>query len=271
VALALALGCARVAHAQVGVGFPVTTMPSPTAPSPTPTPVAPPAPVDATPSEAVASPPAVAPAAVPNELAVANAETDKALQQLKPERKFGDEGEVVISGQLAASLGFLSYDHGPASSKYASVEPAFDFFVRRNVLLGASTFIRYSSGTSGIGLASSSVAYGVQARFGGNLPIGKLCSFRPVGALGVWSQHTSFEQAQDGFATSVGGTAVRVGPSVTETVLVVSVFAPFLVHPAPHLFLGLGPEAYKDIAHAVGNSSNNRTFIGISSTVGGWF
>ena len=71
--------------------------------------------------------------------------------------------------------------------------------------------------------------------------------------------------------TALGGTPVRVGPSVTETVLVVSVFAPILVHPAPHLFLGLGPEAYNDISHAVGNSTNNRTFVGISSTVGGWF
>ena len=58
---------------------------------------------------------------------------------------------------------------------------------------------------------------------------------------------------------------------ITETVVVFELFMPILIHPARHFFLGLGPDFYADLSHTIGNSSNNRTFIGITSTVGGWF
>jgi hypothetical protein len=47
--------------------------------------------------------------------------------------------------------------------------------------------------------------------------------------------------------------------------------APFLFHVAPHFFVGIGPDAYVDVLHSVDNAHNLRRFVGVSSTVGGWF
>jgi hypothetical protein len=66
------------------------------------------------------------------------------------------------------------------------------------------------------------------------------------------------------------GVPVAVEPA-TQTVFVVELFAPFLVHLAQHFFLGFGPDFYADLHNSFDGTSNRRTFIGASSTVGGWW
>jgi hypothetical protein len=46
---------------------------------------------------------------------------------------------------------------------------------------------------------------------------------------------------------------------------------PFLFHLAQHFFVGIGPNAYVDVLHTVESRSNRRRFVGVLSTVGGWF
>jgi len=92
-----------------------------------------------------------------------------------------------------------------------------------------------------------------------------------VFAVTVATQATvSFEAPNSGFSTSVGGTAVQSSADVHETFVDIDVFAPILIHPAAHFFLGLGPEMFRDISHSVDSVSNKRTFYGVSSVVGGW-
>jgi hypothetical protein len=186
------------------------------------------------------------------------------------EPKFGDAGEFVISGLMSASVGHLGYSSSDASTTSASFQPAFDYFVQPNFSLGASLFINYSDATSAIGIESKTVSYGAYGRLGANAPLGDSISFRPIASLGVWSLHSTLESQFDG-VTSFGGTAVPAAGEVTETAVVLEFFAPLLVHPARHFFLGLGPDIYTDLTHTVGDFANRRTFIGLSSIVGGWF
>jgi len=181
----------------------------------------------------------------------------------------------VVSGQFSANVGFLSYDQSSASSSSASFEPAFEYFFADGLLLGGSLLMRYASETSPLGFKASTGTFGVSARFGVNLPLSKLASFQPVAGLGFWQAQTSFEASEPGSSTSVGGAAIAVGPDVNVTAVFVSLYAPLLVHPASHFFLGLGPEAFRDITYSVDDGSSRantrRTFIGLSSIVGGWF
>jgi hypothetical protein len=211
--------------------------------------------------------PAPAPAPAPTPLA-----TPVALPS--PEQRapqFGDKGQIVLSDLLGASLGFLSYANGPVSSSSVGIEPAFDYFLAHNVSLGASAFVRYSHGTSAIETMTSTLGYGLTARVGGNVPLGRLISFRPFVGLSVWTEHTSYDAPNSGYTTSIGGTAIEAGQSVDETVVVVNLFAPILVHPTAHFFVGLGPAIYQDLSHSTGSLNNKRTFFGADSIVGGWF
>ena len=151
------------------------------------------------------------------------------------------------------------------------IEPALDYFYTQNVSIGGSVFVRYANSTSGIGVTTSTLTYGFHARVGSNIPLGKLTSFRPLGGLGVWRQQTSFEAPGPGYMGSIGGTPVELGSDVSETAIVIDFFGPLLIHPAPHFFVGLGPEIYEDLSHVVNSRSNKRLFIGISNVVGGWF
>lgn len=185
--------------------------------------------------------------------------------------RFGEQGQIVLSGALSASFGHLGYDNSDAGSSFVELEPAFDYFIGRNFSLGAAAFGRYARVSSAIGSNTETLAAGVYARGGSNTPISNLFSLRTLTSLGVWVQRTSFEAPGSGYMTSVGGQAVAVGPDVTETVVVAELFVPLLLHPATHFFVGLGPDVYLDLAHTVESSSNRRLFVGATSTVGGWF
>jgi len=262
------LGATRSASAQMGVGFPVTTMPSPTAPSQMPAPAEPESaalPLRAAPAPAPAPPSTTSPAGA----------REPESEDVPPPPHFGQIGQVVVSGQFSANVGFLSYDQSSASSSSASFEPAFEYFFADGLLLGGSLLMRYANETSALGFKASTGTFGLSARFGVNLPLSKLVSFQPVAGLGFWQAQTSFEAVEPGASTSVGGAAIAVGPDVNVTAVFVSLYAPLLVHPASHFFLGLGPEAFRDITYSVDNGSSRantrRTFIGLSSIVGGWF
>jgi hypothetical protein len=188
-----------------------------------------------------------------------------------PERTFGDKGEIVLYGLLNGSLGHLGYSSSSASTNSATVEPGFDYFVGRNVSLGAAAFLQYGDSTSSVRSTSRFWAYGMYGRVGGNVALGRAFSWRPIGSLGVWAQKTKLTAPGPGYTTGLDGIQVAGNNDYTSRVVVVEVFAPLLVHPASHFFVGLGPDIYTDLSHQLSGFSNKRTFVGLSSVVGGWF
>jgi hypothetical protein len=53
--------------------------------------------------------------------------------------------------------------------------------------------------------------------------------------------------------------------------IVASLYLPFLIHPAPHFFLGIGPDAFIDIFHEFDSRDAKQFRFALSSVVGGWF
>ncbi len=234
---------------------------------------APPAPVPAAPAQ---EPPRIAP---PDSTGLSD-RADRADRAAAPrgaseqrEARFGDPGQFVLSGALSASFGHLGYSTGDNTTTSFGIEPAFDYFSTQNFFEGASAFIRYSDGTSGIGIESKSLSLGVTGQIGFNFWLGDRVSFCPKLSLGVWQTRTTYEAPSFNFTVSIDGLAVPLGPSteVTENAVFVQLYAPFLFHLAQHFFIGFGPDVYTDLLHSVESASNRRIFLGASSTVGGWF
>ncbi len=168
--------------------------------------------------------------------------------------RFGESGQFVISADSAFNVGHATYSGGPAPTPGATtwfqIEPSVDYFVLRGFSVGASVFYQHSAES---GMASSD-AIDVGPRVGFNVPIGDHVSFWPTASL-VYGD--TFE---GGYQTS--GLAIRL-------------YAPLLVHPAPHLFAGLGPTVFSDLSVVTHSSQGNvdqmrATEYALQFTMGGW-
>jgi hypothetical protein len=214
------------------------------------------------------------PAAVPLATPIPSTDAQVAgeAQTPKPESlsAFGDQGEWVVSAGFSASLGHLGYSSTDSSSTSVSIRPGFDYFVDANISLGASAFVQYGDSKSGIDVETKTLSYGAYGHAGVNAPLGGIFSIWPVVELGVWRLHETIATPGPGYSISINGTRIS-GSDVTETVYIVELFAPLLIHPARHFFIGIGPDLYTDLSNKVAGFSNKRTYLGLSSTVGGWF
>jgi hypothetical protein len=237
---------------------------------------APAAPLPSAPPSTQPGPPLVTPppgtaeaTAAPEEAAGPHSDTEPSAPRV---RRFGDVGQMVLTGILSASFGYLGYSSGGSSSTSFSVQPAFDYFSSEGFSEGASVFFRYSDSTSGIGIRDRNVAFGATAQVGSNLWLGERVSFWPRLEIGVWQSRSTLNGGYGG-SVSIDGAPVFLGPStsVGENALFLEVFAPFLFHPASHFFVGFGPDGFVDVLHSAGSVNNRRRYLGASSTVGGWF
>jgi hypothetical protein len=190
----------------------------------------------------------------------------------KPELRFGDEGEMAFTGTLSASFGHLGYSSGDSSSTSVSIEPAFDYFSAPNFSEGISAFFRYSDSTSGIDIGDRTLSFGATVALGGNFWLGDRVSFWPKFSLGIWQSRTTLSAPMGG-SVSVDGTSFPIGPDsvITENAAFVQLYAPVLLHLAPHFFVGFGPDGYVDILHTANTIDNRRAYLGAESTIGGWF
>jgi hypothetical protein len=289
---------ATQAHAQGAAGSFPTMAPGPGAATASPTQapgVAPPQPMPTT--ETTAAPAAPAPAAAPPAAAtpsdgaaataaaptepatpLAAATADPAMSAL-PEpptqvhQRFGDRGELVFSELLGASFGVLGYSKSSAGSSTFGLSPAFDYFVDQDVFVGVSSFLRYSSNTTAQRVKSYGWSGGAYVHFGRNVPLSNLFSLKIKVALGA--SHASSTIENPNFDSNWNGFPFGVSHA-QETIIVVDMYAPLLIHPAPHFFVGFGPEAYFDPYHSIGGDAGSTTdhmryFVGASSTIGGWF
>jgi hypothetical protein len=138
---------------------------------------------------------------------------------------FGSQGQIAISGELRLHL----------QDDYVLVQPALDYFIVQSVSVGGLLGAEFR------GDDETSLTIGLRAGY--NLNITERFSFWPTVGVYVnrWSNRT------DSNVTS------RLG-----------IYAPFLFHIVPHLFVGLGP--FFNLPLGEGDDS-----IGITSVVGGWF
>jgi hypothetical protein len=155
-------------------------------------------------------------------------------------RSFGAAGQWVGSMRTSPGSGFV-YFHNPSGAGWEiSIHPAVDYFLAQRISIGGVFGYTYAPGTSG---AAGTTTVDLGARAGFNLDI--------TGAFGFWP---------------TAGIAARVlrAERVTTTSSALQIFAPFLWHPAGHVFAGLGP------SFNAGLSGGDYTEFGLDFIIGGW-
>ena len=145
-------------------------------------------------------------------------------------------------GQLVLSMGPTSdehlFFHKGGGSWALQLAPAADTFIAPHVSVGG--IARYGHDSAGTGTDS----FGLTARAGYAIGIHDRFGVWPLGGLAV-------------------GHSSEIHKSSTNTSLIL--FAPFMFHPAPHFFAGLGPSFRLNLSGPGGNQ------FGIDSMLGGWF
>ncbi len=186
-------------------------------------------------------------------------------------RRFGEAGEFVLTSDFVTSVDFLSYAGTPSSSVAVNVAPGVDYFVLNHVAVGVAAEFSYGSVTAldptaqaeGIPIpltvTTTNKSIGIAPRVALDIPLGVALSVyvRADVAFGVGA---------------VDERSVTSENSDSYTFVTAGLFAPLLVHPAQHLFVGLGPSLSHDLSRTINESgySNRATTLGAGLVVGAW-
>jgi hypothetical protein len=160
---------------------------------------------------------------------------------------FGTEGQLVISSDAA-----LSFRKSNDERTTFELVPAFDYFIVPNLSVGGFLGFVYDSFND-----RHDTKFSLGPRVGYNILLSDIFSFWPKIGLS--------------YATSSTTTRSNVGQntfadvSTSSSGLALNIFAPFLLHPVPHFFVGFGPF----IDAGLGGSAPATEF-GARLTVGGW-
>jgi hypothetical protein len=150
--------------------------------------------------------------------------------------ELGAQGQWVLS-LGATSAPYLSF-RKQGGDWVLALNPAIDTFIAPHVSVGGAVTYQHSSAGTGYDVV------GLTARAGYSLPVTERVGFWPLGMLGV--QHQS-------------------GNHASSTATLFTLYAPFLFHIVPHLFVGAGP------SFTLFLSGGNDSVFGIDTLLGGWF
>jgi hypothetical protein len=285
--LSLAVGSAFLFRPALGAAqAPPTPAPSSTAPpsagfplddlQPTPPPTAAPSPTSAA---AAPAPATAATASTPERQTEpaspahgeATADADSATPSSRAAR-FGDEEQFVFTDEFQLAIDHRSGDE-PTFNVF--IQPAFDYFVGSGFSLGVGVQLSHETRSetfSGLPshptIEATTDNYGVDFRAGGNVRISELFSVWIQGFLGLYHQHARVPDT----LYSYTGPPTVTSISENETGGDIGVYAPLLLHPTQHFFVGLGPSLRFDhlFPENVNITTPNSVRVALSSTIGGW-
>jgi hypothetical protein len=203
--------------------------------------------------------------------ATAPLSTTKTSQEQEPAKpRFGDTEQLTINGSTDFSISGSNYSSSDASGFRFDITPSFDYFVLPHFSIGGFISIAYStskyyqtSSTYGSELQKSdATSVSVGPRLGYDIPFLDMLSwFITIGfSYGNVIRNTSTADGYHLWNTS-------------ENIIAMSVYAPILVHLAPHFYVGFGPSLYTELSHSYGadsKSNTKQTTFGASLIVGGW-
>ncbi|HEY1691363.1 MAG TPA: hypothetical protein VGG39_04335 [Polyangiaceae bacterium] len=187
--------------------------------------------------------------------------------QMPVQQRFGDQGQLVLSNDMNFGFAGQSTSNNGGSNWTLTLQPAVDYFVIPNLSIGGIVIFTHTEdnppnnpGATTNGSTSVNV-YGIGARVGYNVAITDGFSFWPKLALLYAGSSTS----------PPGG-----GNGVSTSAFDVQIFAPFLLHPVKHFFLGIGPFVQTDLtaSQSLGGVNNpnpgKTTEYGLMFDLGGW-
>jgi hypothetical protein len=182
-----------------------------------------------------------------------------------PTRRFGERGELVVTGDVASSAFWTTYDGTGSSNLSIAFAPGLDYFVADHVALGVAVQATYSNvigldGASVVHTTTTSVS--ITPRVAVDVPLGRWLSLYP--RAGVYVGYEVQNEEEAGSANDS-----------TQAFAGLDLFVPLLVHPAPHLFVGFGPTVRHDLAHSYVHPDGAgeqvlATTVGLGFIVGGW-
>lgn len=178
---------------------------------------------------------------------------------------FGMRGQYVLTGEIGSAIYASTFEGTPSSIEGVSLSPGFDTFVAPNLSLGVGaslvTTSQTSASLSGNVDRQDASSIGVGPRIGFNAPIGRWQSFYPRFVLAGGYETIAASGSSGTRPVDYGGGFVTA-----------SIFAPYLLHPAPHAFFGLGPWVRRDFFRGVSSPGSGAlsTALGASFIVGGW-
>ncbi len=130
------------------------------------------------------------------------------------EEGFGSKGTISPGG----SIGLSYFASGGPKDVFVSLNPEMLVFVADGLAVGGAIQIAFTS-------ASSTITYGLAPTIGWNLWLGDRVSIFPRASLrSTWVSDTG-----------------------RPVIVTAQAFAPFLLHVAPHFFLGFGPFFSRDL------------------------
>jgi hypothetical protein len=171
--------------------------------------------------------------------------------------------QLAVSNDMQLGVQGQSYSApngqtSPGSTTVVALEPAADFFVIQGLSVGGQLIYLHLSTSSSVPGASgvSADGFGIVPRVGYNLALGDTFS--------IWPK-VFFE-----YLTTSSGNGGGNSNSVS-----IGAFVPFLVHPAKHFFLGLGPNVETELSNTLsvnghGADAVKTTRYGLMFVVGGW-
>lgn len=148
---------------------------------------------------------------------------------------FGSMGQIVIGSEFQGSIGY----HSGREAFFIGLRPSVDYFLQENLSIGGAVALgtTFMSGDDPLEL-------GLRVRAGYNVPINERVTVWPTLGLGVIHY--------DQFLAS-------------GTFFEVAITAPFLVHLAPHFFVGGGPGLITQLGE------DTAVTLQLSTVVGGYF
>ncbi len=149
---------------------------------------------------------------------------------------FGATGQWVASMRTGPGSGYAFF-HKNGDDWQIALHPAVDYFLTNRISIGGVFGYTHSPAQTG----TTTLDFGARAGF--NLDIASQFSIWPTAGIGA--QWTSTNH------TSGSSSALQI-------------FAPFLYHPAQHVFVGIGPE------FQAGLSGGDYTEYGVDFIIGGW-
>jgi hypothetical protein len=153
-----------------------------------------------------------------------------------PSAGFAAIGQWVLTMKTTDDGGYAFFRKASGGDWELNLHPSLDYFIINNVSLGATVGYSYSPAGTGI------TVFSLGARAGLNMTINDNLGFWPSAGVGFKVDSRDYN---------------------TNTTSFFGVFAPFLYHLVPHLFVGLGPSFSMQL------DGDSKVF-GIDFVLGGW-
>jgi hypothetical protein len=184
-----------------------------------------------------------------------------------PPELFGKRGTFALTGAFTLGTSYLgTQSSGGASEFSVRVIPSLDYFVAENLSIGGALLFAYDDQSFSKTVSLTTTTLGVELGAGYNVPFSQLFSWWPSVHFGFATAHSASDQL-----VLLSNAGFPVSGDTNEHWIVASAYLPFLIHPAPHFFVGLGPDAFIDIFHEVNSQDAKQFRFALSSVVGGWF